>query len=112
MTTITQLQLVAPQQLTNADASLYTVPTSSAAKVGRAVFTNTSASSVTITAGITPGVALTASTTMIITQTITAYQTYLAPELTGAVIPAGSQLRAYASAASAVTVTVSGQLIQ
>jgi hypothetical protein len=49
---------------------------------------------------------------MIITQTIAAYQTYLAPELTGAVIPAGSQLRAYASAASAVTVTVSGQLIQ
>ena len=39
-------------------------------------------------------------------------QSYVSPELAGAVIPAGSALRAYASAGTSITFTMSGLLIQ
>lgn len=111
MSTVTFIQIIAPQQLGNADASLYTAPTATTAKIGRAVFTNTSASVVTITAGITTGGALASATTMISARSLASGESYVAPELAGAAIPAGSQLHAYASAASAVTFTASGLAI-
>jgi len=111
MTTVTQVQLVAPLQLANADASVYTAPTQTTAKVGRAVFCNTTASATTITAGITTGGALGASTTLISARPIAPGETYVSPELAGAVIPAGSQLHASAAAATAVTFTASGLTI-
>jgi phosphoribosylformylglycinamidine (FGAM) synthase-like enzyme len=112
MTTILQAQLVAPIQLGAADASVYTPPTQSTAKIGRAVFTNTTASATTITAGITTGGALGASTTMISARTIAPGESYVSPELAGAVLPAGSQLHAFSGAAASVTFTASGLLIQ
>lgn len=112
MTTITQAQLVAPAQLGAADASVYTPPTNTTVKIGRAVFTNTTSSAVTITAGITSGGALGASTTMISAMTLAPGQAYVSPELAGAVLPFGSQLHAYASAATSVTFTASGLLVQ
>jgi len=112
MTTITLVQLVAPFQLPNADASAYTAPTLTTAKVGRAVFTNTTASAITITAGITTGGALAAATTMISARTLAPGESYVSPELAGAVLPAGSAIRAYASAATSVTFTASGLLQQ
>jgi len=112
LTTITQVLLVAPFQLPAADASAYTTPTSSSAKIGRAVFCNTTAGALTITAGITTGGALGASTTMISARTIAPGESYVSPELAGAVIPSGSQLHAYASAATSVTFTVSGLIVQ
>ncbi len=111
MSTVSQVQLVAPTQLGNADASVYSVPTQSTAKIGRAVFCNTSASATTITAGITTGGALGAATTLISARPIAAGESYVSPELAGAVIPAGSQLHANAGAATAVTFTASGLLI-
>ncbi len=111
MTQVSPVQLVAPTQLGNADASLYTVPTSTTVKIGRAVFCNTSASAVTITAGITTGGALGASTTLISAYPLAAGQSYTSPELAGAVLPAGSQLHVYASAATSVTFTASGLTI-
>lgn len=112
MTTVAITQLVAPIQLANADASVYTTPTSSTAKIGRAVFTNTTASAITITAGITTGGALGASTTMISARTLAPGEAYVSPELAGAVIPAASALRAYASAVTSVTFTASGLIVQ
>jgi len=112
MTTITPAQLVGPVQLGTADASLYSPLTPVAAQIGRAVFTNTSASATTITAGITSGGALGASTTMISARTIAPGETYVSPELAGAVLPSGSQLHANAGAAASVTFTVSGILFQ
>ena len=111
ITTITQTQLVAPQQLTNTGAAYYTAPTSTSAKIGRAVFTNTTASAVTITAGITLGGALGAATTMISAQTIAPGVTYVSPELAGAVLPSGSALFALSNTNAAVTFTVSGLAI-
>ena len=112
MTTITQVQLVAPAQLGNADAAVYTAPTQTTAKIGRGVFVNTTASAVTITAGITTGGALGASTTMISARTLAPGEAYVSPELAGAVLPAGSQLHAYSNTANAVTFTASGLIIQ
>lgn len=112
MTTITQVQLVAPAQLGASDASVYTPPTNTTAKIGRAVFTNTTASAVTITAGITTGGALGASTTMISARTLAPNESYVSPELAGAVIPFGSQLHCYAGSAAAVTFTASGLIVQ
>jgi len=111
MTTVTQVQLVAPTQLGNSDASVYTVPTQTTAKVGRAVFTNTTASATTISAGITTGGALGASTTLISARPIAPGESYVSPELAGAVIPAGSQIHAFAGASTAVTFTASGLTI-
>ena len=112
MTTITQVQLVAPQQLGSSDASVYSSPTSTTAKIGRAVFTNTTASAVTITAGITTGGALAAGTTMISARTVAPGEAYVSPELAGSVLPAGSAIRAYASAAASITFTASGLIVQ
>lgn len=111
MTTVTNIQLVAPAQLGNADASVYTVPAQTTAKIGRAVFTNTTANAVTITAGITTGGALAAGTTLISARSLAPGEAYVSPELAGAVIPAGSALRAYSSAATSVTFTASGLTI-
>ena len=108
MSTVSQVQLVAPAQLANSDTAVYTAPTQTTVKIGRAVFTNTSASATTITAGITTGGALAAATTMISARPIAPGEAYVSPELAGAVLPAGSQIHAYAAAATAVTFTASG----
>lgn len=112
MTTITLAQLTAPEQLPATDGSVYTTPTQTTAKIGRAVFCNTTASAVTITAGITTGGALGASTTLISARTLAPGESYASPELAGAVLPAGSSIRAYSNTASAVTFTASGLLVQ
>lgn len=112
MTTVAQVQIVAPQQLAGADASVYVAPANTTVKIGRAVFCNTTAGALTITAGITPGGALSAGTTLISARAIAPGETYVSPELAGAVIPAGSSLRAFASAATSVTFTASGLTIQ
>lgn len=112
MTTITQVQLVAPAELANADASVYTAPALTTAKIGRAVFCNTTAGPVTVTAGITTGGAIGAATTLISARTLAAGETYVSPELAGQVLPAGSAIRAYASAATSITFAASGLIIQ
>ena len=112
MTTINPSQLVPPLQLAATDASVYSPVTPTAAQIGRAVFTNTTASAVTITAGITTGGALGASTTMISARSLAPGESYVSPELAGAVLPSGAQLHALASVANSVTFTASGILIQ
>ena len=111
MTTINQVQLVAPQQLGNVDAAVYTAPLLTTVKIGRAVFTNPTASAATITAGITTGGALAAATTLISARSVAPGESYVSPELAGAVIPAASALHAYSGTASAITLTVSGLTI-
>lgn len=108
MTTVFQVQLVAPAVLASTDTGLYTTPAQTTAKIGRAVFCNTTASATTITAGITAGGVLAAGTTLISARPIAAGESYVSPELAGAVIPAGSQLHVFAGVANAVTFTASG----
>ena len=112
MTTITLVQLVAPSQLAAADTAVYTVPLLTSAKIGRAVFTNTAVGAVSITAGITTGGNLTAGTTLIDAMPLAPGQAYVSLELAGAVLPASSELHAYASATTSVTFTMSGLTIE
>ena len=112
MTTITQLPLVNTSFLNNSDSTVYTVPTSTVAKIGRAVFCNTTASATTITAGtVNGGGALGASGTMISARNIAPGESYVSPELAGLVLSAGYALHVYAGASSAVTLTISGYTI-
>lgn len=114
-------QLVAPQLLTNADAVYYTVPISTTstgsgnvtAKITRAVFINTAGGAITLTVGIVPnGGSLGAGNTLINALSIPAGQTYISPELAGAVLPAGSTLHASAGTASDIIIMVSGLTLQ
>lgn len=111
MTTVTIVQIVAPTQLAGSDASVYSAPAQTTVQIGRAVFTNTTVSALTITAGITTGGALTASTTLISARSLAPGEAYVSPELAGAVMPSGSTLHAFSNTASAVTFTASGLTI-
>lgn len=109
--TITAKQMVAPQQLTNADALYYTVPANTTGVIKRATFTNTSAGAVTITANIVPAAGSSSPSNRVIdpqNTTLSAGQTYVAPELAGKTMPAGTMIRALASAAAAITVAIDG----
>ena len=111
MTTVTFIQIVAPAQLGGSDASVYTGDALTMTQIGRAVFTNTTASVVAITAGITTGGAL-GALAMISARPLAPGEAYVSPELAGAAIPAGSALRAFAGSAAAVTIEVSGYIFQ
>lgn len=109
--TITAKQMVAPQQLTNADALYYTVPANTTGIPKRATFTNTSAGAVTITANIVPAAGASSAANRVIDPqgtVLSAGQTYVAPELAGKTMPPGTMLRMLASAAAAITVAVDG----
>lgn len=111
MTTISPVLLVPSTQLTSSDVSYYSAPTRTVVKISHVVFTNTSVSASTITAGITTGVSLTAPTTLIAARPIAAGEAYVSPELAGQVFPAGSQIHAYQGTTGNVTFTVSGLVV-
>jgi hypothetical protein len=109
--TITAKQMVAPQQLTNADALYYTVPANTTGVIKRATFTNTSAGAVTITANIVPSAGSSSASNRVIdpqNTTLSAGQTYVAPEMAGKTMPAGTMVRMLASANTAITVAIDG----
>lgn len=109
--------LVPPQFLTAASAAYYTTPVPAngqaaiTAKISRAVFVNTTGGALTLTAGISNSGALTAATTLI-SVSIPANQTYVSPELAGAILPSGYALYANTSAGSDIIIMVSGLTIQ
>ncbi|CAB3731146.1 hypothetical protein [Paraburkholderia rhynchosiae] len=107
--TITALPLVPDATLTNADANYYTCPVNTTAVVKRAVFTNTSASAVTITANVVrSGGSVAASNQIITSQPIAPQSTYVSPELAGLTLSAGDAIHAVASANSVVNFMASG----
>jgi hypothetical protein len=109
--TITAKQMVAPQQLTNADALYYTVPANTTSVAKRATFTNTSAGAVTITANVVPAGGTSSASNRVIdpqNTVLSAGQTYVAPEIPGKTMPPGTMLRMQASVAAAITVAVDG----
>ncbi len=112
MATVNQVLLVPAAQLAGSDTVVYTSPANTTAQIGRAVFVNTTGGALTITAAISAGVAIAAGNTLISARNIAAGESYVSPELAGQVIPAGSTLRAFASAGASVTLVVSGITIQ
>ena len=108
MATVTPLQLAAPSSVSTADGAIFTVPALTTYQIGRATLANTSTVAATVTFAITTGGATAQANTLIPNKSLSGNTTYTCPELAGAVIPAGGQLRGSASSASVVTFTVSG----
>jgi hypothetical protein len=88
---------------------LYLAPALTAAKIGRAIFCNIDTNPHTITANI--GAAASSANEFIAARQISPGETYVSPELAGAVIPPASAIWANAEAASAVVFSVSGVTI-
>lgn len=107
MSTINQVQLVAPSQMASADSVIYTTPALTVAKIGRAVFCNTDSAPHTITVNITTG-ASGPGNELIAARVVSPGETYVSPELAGAVIPSGQSVRGFCSAAAVITLTISG----
>lgn len=108
MSVINQVQMVAPQAMTAADAIYYTAPAGTSVKIGRAVFCNTD----TVVHNLTMNIATTTSSsanTLISARSLAPGETYVSPELAGQVIPPGSNLRGLS--ATTVTIAVSGLTI-
>lgn len=112
MTTAFLALLVGPVTLATSGAAVYTCPTQTTARISRAVFTNISGSSATITVGISSDGSLSSAQYMIDGQSISSGATYVSPELAALTMPAGYSLFAYASASSSINLTVSGIIIQ
>lgn len=108
MATIVQTQLVAPVAMTGSDAPYYTVASLTTAKIGRAIFCNTDTVAHALTMNITTGTSAGANT-FISARAISPGETYVSPELAGAVIPAGQSLRGLSHAT--VTISVSGIVV-
>ena len=110
-------QLVPPQFLTASAAVYYMTPVPAngqaaiTAKISRAVFVNTTGGALVLTAGISNTSSLVAGNTLI-SVSIPANQTYVSPELSGAVIPSGSSLIASTTAGTSIIIMVSGLTIQ
>lgn len=111
MSTVLQALLVPPIQLTGSDAAYYTAPSNTTARIGRAVFTNTTSGGVTITVNLSTSSSA-AANELIHARVIAAGESYVSPELAGLVIPAGYSLRAIAGSATSITLEVSGITVQ
>ena len=106
---IRQVQLIAPTQLGAAVATYLTAPANTSYRIGRAGFSNPTGGAVTVTAYLVPaaGVPIPANV-LIDAVSVPAGSTYVSPELAGLVIPPGSTLQAFASAATSIVIYASG----
>lgn len=107
--TVRAQRLVPGSQLTTSTATYYTAPTGTTAVLKRAVFSNTTASPVTIRANVvTLAGSASASNQVINDRTVAPGESYISPELAGIVLGAGDFLQALASANTSITLVVSG----
>jgi hypothetical protein len=98
-------------QLGNADAAIVTGSNNVTTLIKRAVFTNTSASAVTLTINVVPNAGSSSAANRVIDpqrRTLAAGESYVSPELAGTVLSSGDMIRGLASTASVVTAMVSG----
>lgn len=111
--TVRAIPIVRNVQLPNAAAAQFTAPTNTTTIIKRAVFTNTSGGTRTVTAHVVPsGQALGNATMLINGQALAippgAGSSYVAPELAGVVLQPGDALQCFADAAAGVTLNVNG----
>lgn len=108
---VTAKQMVAPQQLTNADALYYTVPAGTLGVIKRATFSNTTAGVVTITANIVASAGSSSAANEIfgvLPLAVRGNPAYVSAELAGKTMPAGTMIRMLCSAGASVTVAIDG----
>jgi len=103
------ITLVQAVQLPNSVAAQYTCGANSQVIIRHAVFVNTTSGAITVTAYIIPnGGSVTDAGKVLDTFSIAAHTAYVSPELSGCVLNAGDTLQCFASAASSVSLNVSG----
>lgn len=107
--TISPAILTPSAQLTNAAASIYTVPANGKAVIKRAVFTNVDTVTRLLTVHrVASGGSATTANQVITTQRLTPGEAYVAAELANMVLDAGDSIQALADANTAVNATMSG----
>jgi P pilus assembly chaperone PapD len=109
--TITVKVLVPPKQLENSQTTQYTA-TNCRAIIDKCTVTNTSASNITISVNlVTSGGTAGASNLIVDDRSIVPNETYTFPELVGQALESGSFISTIASAATSLTMRVSGREI-
>jgi hypothetical protein len=103
--------LVPPKQLENSQTSQYTA-TAVKAIIDKATVTNTGSSNATFSVNLVTVSGSAGNSNLVIdTKTVVPDETYLCPELVGQVLEAGSFISTIASAATTLTLRVSGREI-
>lgn len=106
---VTAISIVQAVQLPAAAATQYTVPALQKTIVRHAVFANTTAGAITITAHMVPsGGTLSGATQVIPGVSVAANTAYTSPEFSGLVMNSGDTIQAFASSAGAISVNISG----
>ncbi len=101
--------LMSPQQLTAASVIYYTAGAGQTATISQATVTNTTGGAVTITLYLVPSAGSAGdSTTILDAKSIAANTAVILSELIGHNVPAGCTIRALASAATSLTLAISG----
>ena len=109
--TITVKVLVPPKQLENSQTTQYTA-TNCRAIIDKFTVTNTSASNITVSVNlVTNGGTAGASNLIVDDRSIVPNETYTFPELVGQALESGSFISTIASAATSLTMRVSGREI-
>lgn len=107
------ITLIQNLQLPNAVAVQYTAPANSKVIIRHAVFTNTTAGAILLTAYIIPaGGTVTDAGKIEDATSIAAHTPYSSPNLAGCVLNQGDTLQCFASAATSISMNVSGILQQ
>lgn len=110
--TVTTKVLVQPLQLATAATTQYTTPLGTRAIIDKATVTNTDSANRTFTVHIVPASGSAGNGNMIIdSRAVVPDETYLCPELVGQVLNPGDTLVTLCSAATALTLRVSGREI-
>lgn len=101
--------LVQGVQLPSSVGIMYTCPANMAVIIRHATFTNTTGGAITVTAYVVPsGGAVGDPTTIMKAISIAGGATYTSAELSGIVLNVGDTLQAFASAATSISLNVSG----
>jgi hypothetical protein len=100
---VTPSQLIAPAFVPNADTTAYT-STAAKTRIDYMAFANQSAANVTLTVRL----GSLASSPIIVAQTVLPGETYLCPEVVGALLASGEIIRYECSAASALFGSANG----
>lgn len=109
MTVIVKV-LVQPLQLAVAGTTQYTVPTGTRTIIDKATVTNTDTSNRTFSVNlVTSGGSASNANLVIDTRAVVPDETYLCPELVGQVLGPGDFISTSASAATALTLRISGR---
>lgn len=107
------ITLVQNIQLPNVVAVQYTAPANSKVIIRHAVFTNTTAGAVTVTSYIIPnGGSVTDAGKIEDATSIGGHTPFTSPNLAGCVLNQGDTLQCFASAATSISMNVSGILQQ